>query len=334
MEIGIIGLGYWGPNIVRNFIMNPAVKKIHCCDLDPEKTAKIKSQFQLVETTNDSNDIFNNPNIVAVAIITPVFSHYTLAKQALLSGKHVIVEKPFTATVAQAEELIKISNEKNLVCMVDHTFLYTPAVNKIKELIDSNELGDIYYFDSVRINLGLFQPDVNVVWDLAPHDFSIMFHLINKNPKTLKAMGSDHVGRGFEDVAYVHLDFGDNTIAHFHINWLSPVKIRQCLIAGSKKMVVYDDMNQADKVKVYNKGIDLKTKEEEYQTLVNYRSGDVYSPMLNNIEALKELTQDFINAIQKGTEPKSSKYLGLKVVKILEAAQESIKTGKEVSLNL
>ena len=334
MNIGVIGLGYWGPNIVRNFLMNPEVKKVICCDKEQKNLDKIKKQFQTVEITTNVDDVFLNPDVDAVAVVTPVFTHFELAKKALLNGKHVLVEKPFTASVKEAEELIKISDEKGLVCMVDHTFLYTPAVQKIKEIIDSGELGDIYYFDSVRINLGLFQTDVNVVWDLAPHDFSIMYHLLNKKPVSLKAMGSDHVGKGFEDVAYVHLDFGDSTIAHFHVNWLSPVKIRQCLIAGSKKMIVYDDMNQADKVKVYNKGIDLKTKEDEYQILVNYRAGDVYSPMLNNIEALKELVADFLSAINNNTTPLSNKHLGLEVVKVLEAAQASIKSnGQQISLS-
>ncbi|MGY6561009.1 MAG: Gfo/Idh/MocA family protein [Luteibaculaceae bacterium] len=332
MQIAIIGLGYWGPNMVRNFSTNPAVKKVWCCDKDQKKLEKIKQQYHDVETANNSEIIFSNPDIKAVVIVTPLNSHFELAKKALLAGKHVLVEKPFTASVSEAEELISLSNTLGLVCMVDHTFLYTSAVGKTKELISSGEIGDLYYFDSVRVNLGLFQPDCNVVWDLAPHDFSIMLYLIDRKPISVQAMGSDHIGNGFEDVAYVHVDFGENLIAHFHVNWLSPVKIRQTLIAGTKKMIVYDDMNQSEKIKVYESGIEVKSEEAKYQTLINYRSGNVFSPLLNNTEALKELVADFLNSIEFGVEPRSSKYLGLEVVRLLEAAQQAIKTGKKVML--
>ncbi len=332
MNIGVIGLGYWGPNIVRNFIMNENIDKVICCDTSENQINKIKRIFHGIQTTMDYMSIMKDPEIDAVAIVTPVDTHYKLAKIALEHNKHILVEKPFTATAAQSEELLKIAKEKKRIVMVDHTFLYTSSVKKIKSLVVSGEIGSIYYFDSVRINLGLFQRDVNVVWDLAPHDFSIMSYILDKKPVSLRAMGADHVGSGLEDIAYVHIDFGDNLIAHFHLNWLSPVKIRKILIAGSKKMIVYDDMENSEKIKVYSKGIDVKDKEDEYRKLINYRIGDVFSPVLDNVEALKELIDDFISSIKNNTKPISSGEEGLKVVKILEATQKSIKTGETIYL--
>ncbi len=333
MNVGVIGLGYWGPNIVRNFLSHEEVDRVVCCDKDAKQLQKIKKNFHSVETTSNADDIFNDPKIDAVAIVTSVFTHYDLAKKALQKDKHIFVEKPFTATVAQAEELISLAEKKKKVAMVDHTFLYTPAIKKIKELMKKGDIGDIFYFDSVRVNLGLFQSDVNVIWDLAPHDFSMMQYLLDKKPLTLKAMGADHTGSGLEDTAYVHIDFGNNLIAHFHLNWLSPVKIRKVLIGGTKKMVVFDDMENSEKVKLYDKGINVKSKEDEYQKLVKYLLGDSYSPMLDNKEAFREVIGDFISAVKKGTKPISSCYEGLKVVKLLEATQQSIKSnGKLIHL--
>jgi len=313
--------------------MNENIDKVVCCDLSQNQIDKIKKSFHGIHTTMDYMTIMNDASIDAVAIVTPVNTHYELAKIALEHNKHILVEKPFTATTAQAEELLKIAKERKLVVMVDHTFLYTSSVKKIKSLVDSGDIGDLYYFDSVRSNLGLFQRDVNVVWDLAPHDFSIMSYLINKSPISLRAMGADHVGSGLEDIAYVHIDFGDNLIAHFHLNWLSPVKIRKILIAGSKKMIVYDDMDNSEKIKVYSRGIEVKDKEDEYRKLINYRMGDIFSPVLDNTEALKELINDFIFSINNKTKPLSDGQEGLKVVKILEATQESIKMGNTVYIN-
>ncbi len=333
MNIGIIGLGYWGPNMVRNFMMNEHIQKVVCCDLDEKQLLKAKRSFHSIETTKNPQDIFKDKNIDAVVIVTPISTHFSLAKEALQSGKHVLVEKPLTPTVEEAETLINLAEQKGLVLMVDHTFLYTAAVKKIKELVDSDVIGDIYYFDSIRINLGLFQRDANVIWDLAPHDFSIMNYILNKKPVSLKAMGADHVGNGMENIAYVHVNFEDNLIAHFHLNWLSPVKLRKVLIGGSKKMIVFDDMENSEKVKLYDKGINIKTKEDEYQKLVNYRLGDSYSPAINNIEALKGVVDDFVNSIRNKTQPLSSGVEGLKTVQLLEASQKSIKNnGKLIYL--
>ena len=333
MNAGIIGLGYWGPNLVRNFMMNEYVQRVICCDLDEKQLQKAKRNFHSVETTNNFHDILKDKTIDAVVIATPVSTHYSLAKEALQSGKHVLVEKPLTASSAEAKELIELAEKNKLTLMVDHTFLYTAAVKKIKELVDSGITGDILYFDSIRINLGLFQRDANVIWDLAPHDFAIMNYILGKKPVSLKAMGADHVGNGMENIAYVHVNFGDNLIAHFHLNWLSPVKMRKVLIGGTKKMIVYDDMENSEKIKLYDKGIDIKTKEDEYQKLVNYRLGDVNSPAINNIEALKEVVDDFINSIIYKTKPISDGITGLHTVQLLEASQESIKNdGKLVYL--
>ena len=333
MNVGIIGLGYWGPNIVRNFMMNEHVERIVCCDLDEKQLLKAKRNFHSIEITKNPQEIFKNKDIDAVVIVTPISTHYLLAKEALQNGKHVLVEKPLTATVADAESLIDLAEQKGLVLMVDHTFLYTAAVKKIKELVDSKAIGDIYYFDSIRINLGLFQRDANVIWDLAPHDFSIMNYILNKKPTSLKAMGADHVGNGMENIAYVHVNFEDNLIAHFHLNWLSPVKMRKVLIGGAKKMIVYDDMENSEKIKIYDKGIDIKTKEEEHQKLINYRLGDSHSPVVNNIEALKGVVDDFINSIRNKTKPLSDGVEGLKTVRLLGASQESIKNnGKLIYL--
>lgn len=333
MNIGIIGLGYWGPNMVRNFMMNEYVQRVVCCDLDEKQLLKARRNFHSIETTKNPQDIFKDKDIDAVVIVTPISTHFPLAKEALNSGKHVLVEKPLTATAAHAESLLNLAEQKGLVLMVDHTFLYTAAVKKIKELVDSGTIGEIYYFDSTRINLGLFQRDANVIWDLAPHDFSIMNHILNRKPLSLKAMGADHVGNGMENIAYVHVDFGNNLIAHFHLNWLSPVKMRKVLIGGSKKMIVFDDMENSEKIKLYDKGIDIRTKEDEYQKLVNYRLGDSYSPAINNIEALKGIVDDFIGSIRNKTKPLSDGLEGLKTVRLLEASQESIKNnGKLIYL--
>lgn len=333
MNIGVIGLGYWGPNLVRNFLNHEHVNRVVCCDLDEKQLISIRKKYNNVVITQDANVIFEDPSIDAVAIVTPIHTHFKLAKQALLKGKHILVEKPFTASVSDAMELIELAESKNLKISVDHTFLYTPAVEKIKELVMAGEIGKILYFDSTRINLGLFQTDVNVIWDLVPHDFSIMNYVLDKKPLSVRAMGADHVGSGLENIAYVHIDFGDNLIAHFHVNWLSPVKIRQILIGGSKRMILYNDMENSEKIKIFDKGISLKTGEEKYQQLVNYRLGDVRSPLLNNSEALSSMISDFIDSIISNKATRSSAYDGLAVVQLLEATQESIKNkGKEIYL--
>jgi predicted dehydrogenase len=267
-----------------------------------------------------------------VAIVTPVFAHYELAKAALLAGKHIFVEKPFTSTSAQARELVDLAAQKNLRIMVDHTFLFTGAVRKIKELIDAGELGKLLFYDSVRVNLGLFQHDVNVIWDLAPHDLSIMAHVIDKKPVAISAHGSVHYQGGLEDIAYVAVEFGDNGfIAHFHVNWLSPVKVRKTLISGDKKMLVWDDLDADEKIKIYDRGVDVKSanggKAGIHELLVSYRTGDVYIPKLEATEALKAEALYFVDCVETGRDPFNSGASGLQVVRLLEAADQSLKQG-------
>lgn len=333
VKIGVIGYGYWGPNLVRNFsaVKDATVKYV--ADSRIERLNIVKSIYPTIITTQNADELFNDKDLDAVLIATPVFGHYELAKKALLSGKHVVIEKPMTATVAEANELIDLAQKNNKVLMVDHTFLYTGAVQKIKLLISINELGKLNYYDSTRINLGLFQPDVNVVWDLAPHDISILYHLTDERPISLCATGVAHLNNGIENIAYVTLNFQSNMIAHFSCSWSSPVKIRKILVGGDKKMVLFDDNEITEKVKVYDTGYSAKDDEEKQRILIDYRVGDIYVPKIETKEALAGMANDFVNAILKGTEPVSNWKSGLDVVKVLEAAQQSIKqNGKEVKI--
>ncbi|MBM3789354.1 MAG: Gfo/Idh/MocA family oxidoreductase [Acidobacteria bacterium] len=323
IRIGVIGFGYWGPNIVRNFegIRFGTVKAVS--DLNPKALDKAKKNYPSIEVSSDCNTILTSPGIDAVAVITPVATHYPLVKAALENGKHVFVEKPFTRTAAQAEELIELADRKNLKIMVDHTFLFTGAVRKIKEMIDADALGKLYYYDSTRVNLGLFQTDVNVIWDLAPHDFSIMQHLIPDKPEALVATGEKHVN-SFEDVAYITVHFSDGVIAHFNVNWLSPVKVRTTLIGGEKKMLMWNDLEADEKIRIYDKGVQRENGDGIYELLVSYRMGDIWSPRIEQIEALKAETQYFVDCIEKNEKPFNDGVAGLKVVRLLEASDTSL----------
>lgn len=324
--IGVVGYGYWGPNIVRNF-QSVQYGSVRCiCDQNPKSLERAKAYHPEVRVTSDVETLLSEPDIEAIAIITPVRTHYAVAKRALQRGKHVFVEKPFTQSAAQAEELIELAEKSHLKIMVDHTFLFTPAVRKIKELIDTDVLGNLYYYDSMRVNLGLFQSDVNVVWDLAPHDLSIMQHLLPKNPEAVVAAGQRHVN-GVEDVAYIMVYFPDNIIAHFNVNWLSPVKVRTTLIGGTKKMLVWNDLDADEKIKVYDKGVQTNSDDGEglYEMLVSYRMGDVWAPRIEQAEALRLETQYFIECIEKDQAPFNDGISGLRVVRMLEAADQSLK---------
>lgn len=329
MKIAVIGYGYWGPNLVRNFSWTPGVEVKYVCDLDPARLAKVAGMFPNVEkTTTNLDEVLADPEVVAVAISTPVRSHYPIAKKALEAGKHVLVEKPMTDQVAHGKELCELALSKGLVLMTDHTFLYTGAVRKIKELVDKGDLGELQYFDSMRVNLGLFQSDVNVIWDLAPHDLSILLYLTDKKPKAVSAQGMAHVKGQPENIAYMNVFFEDNLIAHFNVNWLSPIKVRQILIGGDKKMVLYNDMEMVEKVKVFDTGIFVeKPKEQVYQALVSYRTGDVYSPKLDGTEALKAEIRHFLDCIEKKQTPITDGRFGLLVVQLLAAAQLSLEQG-------
>jgi predicted dehydrogenase len=323
--IGVIGYGYWGPNLVRNFSQAKGARVVAVCDQRAERRAHVEQVYPSVTTYADVPEMLRNPAVEAVAIATPVTSHFPLAMQALKAGKHVFVEKPFTATVAEAEQLVEEAECRQLTLMVDHTFIYTSAVRKIKELIEDGSLGTLYYYDSVRVNLGLFQSDVNVLWDLAVHDLSIMDYLINRSPTMVAATGMSHVPGRPENMAYLTCFFPGNLIAHFHVNWMAPVKVRQTLVGGSEKMVVYDDIEMSEKIKVYDKGIIVSdTEDAVYQRHVGYRTGDMWAPRLDNIEALKIEAEHFVECVGAGLKPLSDGQAGLRVVRILEAASRSM----------
>ncbi|MBX7246438.1 MAG: Gfo/Idh/MocA family oxidoreductase [Candidatus Sumerlaeaceae bacterium] len=327
-RIGIIGCGYWGPNLIRNFSSVKGSQVKYICDLDAERLAVVHEQFPACQPTTDYKTLLADPELDAVAIATPVFAHHRLAIDALNAGKHVFIEKPLASSVAEAEEIVALAREKGLVLQVDHTFVYTSAVQKIKELVDSGELGDLLYFDSVRVNLGLFQSDINVIWDLAPHDFSIMDYVFAQKPVAISAQGRAHFGMKFEDIAYVTAYFDTDTIAHFHVNWLSPVKIRQVLLGGSRKMLVWDDMDVSEPVKVYDRGVELgEGKGGLYNALVQYRLGDMHAPRLAAREALRLEAQHFKECVEQGKSPTTDGEMGLRVVKLLEATQKSLENG-------
>jgi len=325
MKAAVIGTGYWGPNLIRNFLSLDDIDSVVACDLDEARLAKMRKAFYGLEVSGDPTEVISRKDIDIIIIATPVSTHFEIAKQSLLAGKHCFIEKPMTSSVAEAEELIDLAAKKNLTLFVDHTFIYTGAVRKMKEVVVSGRLGEIYYFDSVRVNLGLFQHDVNVIWDLAPHDLSIMGYLLDQKPRAVSAIGSCHVGNGLEDIAYLTLEFENNMIAHFHVNWLAPVKIRKTLIGGTKSMIIYDDTETSEKVKIYDKGIDVTSREGVYQTLVQYRTGDMLSPKLDQEEALSVGSRHFLDCIKNGTRPITDGEAGLDVVRILEASAVSIK---------
>ncbi|HEX8709494.1 MAG TPA: Gfo/Idh/MocA family oxidoreductase [Pyrinomonadaceae bacterium] len=338
--IGVIGCGYWGPNLLRNFAEREEAALRWMCDLDTGRLEQLRRRYPSAMVTTDYRQLLADPALDAVVIATPVSTHFNFAREALASGKHVLMEKPFTAKIDEAQELIALAAQKRLALMVDHTFIYTGAVRKIKEIVGSGELGDLLYFDSVRINLGLFQRDINVVWDLAPHDLAIMDFIIGRQPLSVTATGSCHVERGIENIAYVMLRFPDQFIAHFHFNWLSPVKIRRTLIAGSRRMIVYDDIEPTEKIRVYDKGVmvtrseEAADKEAAYQTLVSYRTGDVWVPKLDSTEALHYVCGEFLAAIAERRPPLTDGHAGLRVVRLLEAAQQSIsQRGRPIELS-
>lgn len=333
IRIGVIGYGYWGPRIVRNFHGIEGGEVAVVCDKNPDTLKRAKRAFPDVRVTTDLCDVLASPDIDAVAVVTPVWTHFELAKAALENGKHVFVEKPFTSNVRQAEELVNLAEQKNLQIMVDHTFLFTGAVRKIRELLDSGALGSLYYYDSTRVNLGLFQHDVNVIWDLAPHDLSIMDYLIKGKPEFVIATGQSHLN-GHEDLAYITIYFSDRIIAHINVNWLSPVKVRTTLIGGEKKMLVWNDLDADEKLKVYDKGVEMSSNGQKiYDLLVSYRSGDMWAPKVDQTEALSAETNYFIECISANKRPFNDGVAGMRVVQMLEAADKSLKEmGKPIRL--
>ncbi len=351
LKLGVIGYGYWGPNVVRNFASQPDCRIVAICDKNPKALDQVLSRHPAVHATSNPDEVMRSSEIDAVAVVTPVSTHYDLAKKALENGKHVFVEKPFTATSAQAKELIELADRKNLQIMVDHTFLFNGAVRKIKELVDGGVLGPLYYYDSTRVNLGLFQHDVNVIWDLAPHDLSIIDYLIGLEPELVVATGGAHLN-GLADMAYITLHFPKNIIAHLNVNWLSPVKVRTTLVGGQRKMLVWNDLEPSEKVKVYDKGVQVTDNHDEsrqrlkalveakvfevgaaqavHDLLVSYRSGDMWSPQVDQTEALQLEARYFLDCLASGEKPVNDGRAGLRVVKMLEAADQSLKRRREI----
>ena len=332
LKIGVIGYGYWGPNVVRNFHAQEKSRVVAVCDKSPQSLRRVRQAYHDMYVTEDFKEVLSATNVDAIAVVTPVWTHYELAKAALENGKHVFVEKPFTCTSAQAEELIELADRKNLKIMVDHTFLFTGAVRRIRQFIDDGTLGDLFYYDSTRVNLGLFQHDVNVVWDLAPHDLSIMGYLINEKPEAVVATGERHLN-GIVDIAFLTIYYPNQLIGHINVNWLSPVKVRTTLIGGEKKMLVWNDLEADEKIKVYDKGVEMTTGEEVYKTLVSYRTGDMWAPKVEQIEALKVEAAYFVDCVMNNKKPFNDGVAGLQVVRILEAADRSLEQkGKIVPL--
>jgi len=347
LKVGVIGYGYWGPNVARNFHA-PGLSQsgllqsggsqagwsqvVAIADRRAECRERAQQAFPQARVTADATDILHSPEIDVVAVVTPVWTHFELARLALQNGKHVFVEKPFTSSVPQAEALIELAARKNLQIMVDHTFLFTGAVRKIRELVQGGDLGKLYYYDAMRVNLGLFQHDINVIWDLAPHDLSIMDYVIGKKPEAMVATGERHLN-GHVDIAFLTIYFPDNVVAHINVNWLSPVKVRTTLIGGEKKMLVWNDLEADEKIKVYDKGVSVGSGEGVYDLLVSYRSGDMWAPRVEQSEALKVETSYFVECIHSNRAPFNDGAAGLRVVELLQAAEDSLKQrGKLIEL--
>ncbi len=333
IHVAIIGYGYWGPKLVRNFLNTPLCKLVYVVDTNQKRLVKVQQKYPGLKTTLDFNTVINNPEIDAIVIATPVALHFPLAKKALEAGKHVLLEKPMTRSVIEAKILIDIALAKGKLLMVDHTYLYNNAVQAIKALIDNDVIGKLMYLDSTRINLGLFQTDVNVLWDLAPHDISICSYLMEESPLAVQAIGVSHIHNQLENMAYLHLYYPENKIAHFNCSWVSPVKIRQMLIGGDKKMILFNDLETTEKVRIYDKGYTVLPESDRDQVLVDYRIGDIQIPKIPQTEALANMATDFITCIQENKTPVSNFKNGLEVVRILEAADHSMKNkGKKVFL--
>jgi predicted dehydrogenase len=327
ITVGVIGYGYWGPNLVRNFAETPGARVAWVTDVRPERLAQVTARYPAIRVSTDYQDMLSDPVVDAVAIATPVSSHFELGMAALAAGKHTLLEKPIASSSEEATRLILEAKSRGLTLMVDHTFVYTPAVQKMRELTEDGQLGDIYYYDSVRINLGLFQHDVNVLWDLAVHDLSIMDFVLDRRPVAVSATGLAHVPGEPENIAYMTMFFEGDLIAHVHVNWLAPVKVRRTLLGGSRRMVMFDDLEASEKIKVYDRGISVNSSQEKkYQMLIGYRAGDMWAPQLAIREALQAETAHFVDCIANGRKPITDGAVGLRVVRLLEAATQSMKS--------
>lgn len=326
MKIGIVGLGYWGPNLIRNFISVSEIEGVVCFDVQQKRMEKARHRFPGIEIAASLEEMLLRSDIQGIAVATPVSTHFQLGMKVLQAGKHLLLEKPMASTAKEAETLAEFAQKNGLIILVDHTFIYTGAGPKLRELIRKGIIGDILYFDSVRVNLGLFQHDTNVIWDLAPHDIAIMHYLIDDKPTAVTAIGVNHFN-GFDDMAYISVQHHERLLSHFHVNWLSPVKIRRILIGGSRHMVVYDDMQTSEKVRVYDKGVEITSEESLYHTLVQYRIGDMFAPRIDETEALSLMAMDFVKSINEKRSPISDAAFGVDVMRVLEAADTSLRSG-------
>ena len=327
IRIGVIGVGYWGPNLIRNLYKVEECTPVAVADVDPQRLAVMERLYPGLRTVAWAEEVLHAPDVDAVVIATPISTHFALAREALRSGKHVLVEKPMTATVAEGTALVDLAETAGKILMVDHTFIYAGAVQKIRGLIQAGELGHIYYYDAVRVNLGLFQRDVNVLWDLASHDFSIMAYLLDKPPVSVQGVGAAPIhwdGWRQESIAYITMEFADGTLAHFHVNWLTPVKIRRILIGGSRRTVIYDHLDPDNQVKIFDKGVEVLPEQERFHTLVQYRTGDMLAPKIEQTEALELVCRHFVECVRHGRQPLTAGREGLQVVRLLEAAQRSM----------
>jgi len=329
IRVGVIGCGYWGPNLIRNFMMCPEAELVWACDLDDKRIERALSPYPGVKRTTNLGDVLADDGVDAIAIATPVHTHFPIGKACLESGKHVLMEKPLASDVAQGEALVDLARKNDLQLMCDHIFCYTGAVRKIRDIIKSGSLGNLLYFDSVRVNLGLFQQDVNVVWDLAPHDLSIVDFIVEEKPISVSAHGATHAGNDIESMAYITLYYITPFIAHFHVNWLSPVKIRTTLIAGAEKMLFWNDLDQAEKIKIYDKGIEIQEgrQEQRERLLISYRSGDMFAPKIDQTEALSLVVKEFADSIQENRPALTDGKVGLRVLRVLDAVSRSIHAG-------
>lgn len=326
INVGVIGYGYWGPNLVRNLAEVSRVKLAAVADSAPSKLELVKRRFPAVTTTTDYQDLIRDPSIDAIAIATPVSTHFELGMAVLKAGKHLWLEKPMTETSLQARQLLDEAEKRKLILFVDHTFVYTGAVRKMQEIVASGELGKILYYDSSRVNLGLFQHDVNVIADLGVHDFSILDHLLKEHPNAVSAAGINHFPGTPENLAYITMFYDSGTIAHINVSWLAPVKVRQILLGGSNKMITYDDLEPSEKIKVYDKGVSFTDDPKKiYEMRVGYRTGDMWAPKLNEGEALRVAVEHFADCIEKSEPPMTDGRMGLRVVELVEAATSSMR---------
>ncbi|OGK17073.1 oxidoreductase [Candidatus Roizmanbacteria bacterium RIFCSPHIGHO2_01_FULL_39_12c] len=329
IKIGVIGYGYWGPNLVRNFFGNNDCKIIKVADTKPERLFLLKKHYPAIKAVNQADEILNDRSIEAVVVATPVATHFPLGKKTLESGKHLLLEKPMASSLFEAEKLVELAKKKKKVLMVDHTFVYKDAVRKIKQMIDERIVGKLRYLDSTRTNLGLFQPDVNVLWDLAAHDVSILLYLQKEKPLSIQASGVSHTGNKIENLAYLTLKYRSGFVAHFNVSWISPVKIRMMLIGGSKKMVVFNDVEPSEKIRIYDSRYRVRDNKDKNKFIVDYRMGDIHIPKIDLKEALSDMASDFIESIKTGKRPVADMEHGLEVVKILSLAQQSLNNGEK-----